>query len=410
MKVLHFITSIDSADIYPSEYMSALLRCMGTQAEVHLATFRSTNAVDMELTKLHLFDYPKNIIDHSFEKSFAISLKQISPDIVHIHGCWDRTLWDVTRITTRANIPVVLSPHGALDPAILRTFFMTRRLPKLIAYQYRAALSADVLLSSTPEEEENLKDLLLNCRTVVIPDPRLVPETDYTQVSNQLLGLYRKTIDTTCTYRSLNEQEQEAIKTLLREGAANNEEPARTERPTIDLLNTLSDKSWRKIFIVSHDNHLEDVFAHAIDRLCITPPTIDVSRIDRFDYVVKNTPVVLPDDKLLYINPLQKSKIGNIADPTVKRLVFMLLNLRHLIKQGSLNLNHLVQLYKCMKYDNYDEDIFTQCMKPLRLKAFTEKAEILLQHFFGLTEGYMPIPACAPQKAHALINKTIKTI
>lgn len=410
MKVLHFITSIDSADIYSEEYMSALLRCMGTQAEVHLATFHSNNVVYIEQTELHFFDYPKNIIDHTFEKVFTDLLNRLKPDIVHIHGCWDRTLWDVTRMATKGNIPVVLSPHGALDPAILRTFFITRRLPKLIAYQYRTILSADVLLSSTLREEENLKDLLLNCRTVVIPDPRLATETDYLQVSIQLLKLYRKTIDTTCTYRSLDENEQHSIKTLLREGATNNEEPIQTEQQTIDLLNALSEKSWRKIFIISHDNHLEGIFDHAINRLGINPPTIDVSRIDRFDYIVKNSPIFLPDDKLLYINPLQKSKVGSIKEPTVKRLVFMLLNLRHLIKQGDIKLYHLVQLYKCMKYDNYDEDTFAQYMKSLRLKLFAEKAEILLQHFFGLTEGFMPIPACAPQKAHVLINKTIKTI
>lgn len=410
MKIIHFITSIDSADIYPAEYMSALLRCMGTAAEVHLATFRSADIPSVAPATLHLFDYPKNIASRSFSREFEQLIDALRPDIIHIHGCWDRSLWDVTQIAKAADVPLVLSPHGALEPAILKTFFLTRRLPRLVAYQYRTALNADVLLSSTKTEEENLRDLLWNRHIAVIPDPRLTPGVNYGEVSESLLALYRKTIDSTCHYRSLEETEKEVVKALLREGTAHTDEPVQTPEETVAAMLQLSDKAWRKLLIIAHDNHVENTFSDGAVRLGIKIPMIDMQHIDRFDHLTKDVPTTLPTDKLLYLNPLQKSKLNDIEDAKVKRLVILLLNTRHLVGKEDVNLGHLAQLYKYMKYENYDEDIFTESLKPFRLKSFVERTEMVLNHFFGLTEGFMPIPACTLKQAQPLIDKTTKIL
>ena len=410
MKIIHFITSIDSADIYPAEYMSALLRCMGTAAEVHLATFRTADIPSVAPATLHLFDYPSNIASLSFSRKFKQLTDTLRPDIIHIHGCWDRSLWDVTRIAKAADVPLVLSPHGALEPAILKTFFLTRRLPRLVAYQYRTALNADVLLSSTQTEEENLSNLLWNRHIAVIPDPRLTPGVSYGEVSESLLALYRKTIDSTCRYRSLEEKEKEVVKALLREGTAHTDEPLQTPSETTSTMLQLSDKAWRKLLIIAHDNHVDNIIGDGAMRLGIKIPTIDMQHIDRFDHVTKDVPLTLPADKLLYLNPLQKAKLNDIGDAKVKRLVILLLNTRHLVTRDEINLGHLSQLYQYMKYENYDEDIFTQSLPLFRLKAFVERTEMVLNHFFGLTEGFMPIPACTLKQAQTLIDKTTKAL
>ncbi len=410
MKVLHFITSIDSADIYPAEYMSALLRCMGMQAEVHLASFHTAGATPIEHAQVHLFDYPKHMADSSFNRGFDRMLTELSPEIIHIHGCWDRTLWDAVRLSSGHDIPVVLSPHGALEPTVMQTFFLTRRLPRLVAYQYRTLLKADVVLSSTDSEEESLKSMLWNQRITIIPDPRLVPDVSYEQVSNQLLALYRKTIDTTCSYHALDHEAQEAVKTLLREGTATNQDQVSTPEETAETLRQMPLHTWRKLLIIAHDNHLEQIYNHAFDRLGIAHPDIDVSQIDRFDRTAKGIPATLPDDTLLHATPFTKSKLGNISDPVVKRIAVMLLNIQHLVHTGDILLGHLAQLYTTLRYENYDEDIFAQAMKSLRTKTFAEKTELLLHYFFGLTEGFMPIPACKPQQARTLIKQTIKSL
>lgn len=410
MKIIHFITSIDSADIYPAEYMSALLRCMGTAAEVHLATFRTSDITSVAPATLHLFDYPANIASRSFSRKFKQLADELRPDIIHIHGCWDRSLWEVTQIAKAADVPLVLSPHGALEPAVLKTFFLTRRLPRLVAYQYRAALNADVLLSSTQAEEDNLRDLLWNRHIAVIPDPRLTPGVSYSEVSDKLLALYRKTIDSTCHYRSLEETEKDVVRALLREGTAHTDAPLQTPGETVAAMLQLPDKAWRKLLIIAHDNHVEDIFSDGAVRLGIKIPIIDMQHIDRFDHVAKAVPPTLPTDKLLYLNPLQKAKLNDIEDAKVKRLVVLLLNTRHLVGKEDINLGHLAQLYKYMKYENYDEDIFTESLKPFRLKSFVARTEMMLNHFFGLTEGFMPIPACTPKQAQPLIDKTTKTL
>lgn len=390
--------------------MSALLRCMGTQAEVHLASFRTARTTQIEHAQTHLFDYPKHLTDGSFAKAFEHLLTELSPEIIHIHGCWDRTLWDAARLSSAHDIPIVLSPHGALEPSVMQTFFLTRRLPRLVAYQYRTTLKADVLLSSTDSEEESLKNLLWNRHIVVIPDPRLIPHVSYETVSNQLLALYRKTIDTTCSYHALNPEGQDAVKTLLREGTAKDQDRVSTPKEAIEALRQMPSHTWRKLLIIANDNHLEQIYKQAIDRLGIVYPDIDVSQIDRFDRIANNVAATLPDNRLLYVNPFQKSKLGNISDPVVKRIAVLLLNIRHLIHEGTIQLGHLAQLYTIMRYEDYDEDIFAQAMKSLRQKSFAEKAELLLHHFFGLSEGFMPIPACKPQQARALIHQTIKSI
>lgn len=409
MKVLHFITSIDSADIYPTEYMSALLRCMGAREEVHLATFRSPGAITVEQVETHLFDYPKRLTDKSFEHNFSEMLSHTCPEIIHLHGCWDRTLWTVASQAREHDIPLILSPHGALEPAVMRAFFLTRRLPRLVAYQYRTALAADVLLSSTQEEEDNLSDMLWNRHIAVIPDPRLSPTTDYDEVCTRLLSLYRKTIDTKCCYHTLNTEEQDAVKSLLLEGTAHDGELLHTTQQQKENLLQLTDKSWRKLFIIAHNHSLNGLYANAFLRLGLTPPSIDVSHIERFDRA-EQAPATLPADHLLYANPLQKSKLAAISDNQVRQLATLLLNTRHLIRQGDIHLNHLSKLYTQFRYEDYDEDLFAESMNTLRLKKFTRQVEQLLAQLFGLTEGFMPIPACTEAQANTLIAQTIKAL
>ena len=49
-------------------------------------------------------------------------------------------------------------------------------------------------------------------------------------------------------------------------------------------------------------------------------------------------------------------------------------------------------------------------MNTLRLKKFTRQVEQLLAQLFGLTEGFMPIPACTEAQANTLIAQTIKAL
>lgn len=160
MKILHYIPSIDRTYGGTTTYISTLVRELGRIADVHVATHRSPHPVEMNGSKVH---YIGRCVFGNMHREWLTLLDEITPDIVHVNCCWTpecamAQFW----AQKHGGYKVVLSPHGMLEPWIVKRHYVTRKLPALLLYQRRAVRRALTLVSTADSERDNLLKLGLN--------------------------------------------------------------------------------------------------------------------------------------------------------------------------------------------------------------------------------------------------------
>lgn len=166
MKVLHYIPSLAVSAGGVASYLSVLCEELGKLVELHVATsYESKREVKICNAIVHrissgLTCYP----------SSKALLKELRPDVVHINGCWQPQLAFFQWAAQSLQIPVVLSPHGMLEPWIVKRHFLTRKWPAIHLYQRGLVKRADYLHATADAEKENLLRLGWNSRIAVIPN------------------------------------------------------------------------------------------------------------------------------------------------------------------------------------------------------------------------------------------------
>ena len=146
--------------------MQLLSKELGRLVELHIATHRSANELPIENATVHYVS--PSLLGMRGEWEGLIGT--LRPDVVHVNCCWLpltalSLLW-----AKRAGQRVVLSPHGMLEPWIMRRHYWTRKLPALLLYQKRAARAADRLHATAASERDNLLRLGYNDRITVVPN------------------------------------------------------------------------------------------------------------------------------------------------------------------------------------------------------------------------------------------------
>lgn len=167
MKIVHYIPSIDRTAGGTSTYMQVLAKGLGEIAEVHIITHASANPLVMENCTVH---YVNNYqpLSYSWNTSIAFLLDEIKPDIVHVNCCWLPACAAVQRIAQKRGYKVVLTPHGMLEPWIIKRHYWTRKVPALWLYQKAAVQRADCVQATAESERDNLLKLGYNSNVKVV--------------------------------------------------------------------------------------------------------------------------------------------------------------------------------------------------------------------------------------------------
>lgn len=167
MKIVHYIPSIDRTAGGTSTYMQVLAKGLGEIAEVHIITHASENPLVMENCIVHYV--PKyQPFSYSWNTSIAFLLDEIGPDIVHVNCCWMPACAAVQRIAQKRGYKVVLTPHGMLEPWIIKRHYWTRKVPALWLYQKAAVQRADCVQATAESERDNLLKLGYNSNIKVV--------------------------------------------------------------------------------------------------------------------------------------------------------------------------------------------------------------------------------------------------
>lgn len=167
MTILHYIPSIDETSGGVGAYIQLLTRDLGKLCDLHVVTHRSDNERRLEGCTIHYISagwLPWN----SCKKEFIQVLNKVSPYIVHVNCCWAPLCSMVTVWAKKNGYKVVYTPHGMLEPWILKRHYWTKKFPAIMLYQRRAIRMADLLHATAESEKKNLTALGWNRHVRVI--------------------------------------------------------------------------------------------------------------------------------------------------------------------------------------------------------------------------------------------------
>ncbi len=107
------------------------------------------------------------------DRALAAAVQAAAPELLHLHGLWRSPTRIASRLA-RAGLPLLIAPHGMLDPGALA---ISRRRKQLVwrLWERRALQSARCLHALCPAEAEAIHALLPRAPIAVIPNGVQLP-------------------------------------------------------------------------------------------------------------------------------------------------------------------------------------------------------------------------------------------
>lgn len=167
MKIIHYVPSIDRTSGGVGTYIQQLAKELGKLVELHVVTHESSNMLEIPNAKLHFISGGIKLLSQT-KREWCALLNELKPDVVHENCCWMPTCAFTQKWAQNLGYKVVLTPHGMLEPWILKRHYWTKKVPALLLYQKRAVKRANILHATAESECENLLKLGYNDRIAVI--------------------------------------------------------------------------------------------------------------------------------------------------------------------------------------------------------------------------------------------------
>lgn len=299
---------------------------------------------------------------------FLRKLKEIQPDIIHIHAAWDSTAALIEHTARSHGHFTIVSVHGGLAPEIMEIAFFKHKLPRIIGYQFQMVRKCNAVVAISENDAKQIKQLGWKKRIVTIPHPslKLISEDE---TSELLMAIYRQVLDTNYMAR-ITEEEIEFTQYCIRMALW----PVGSQE--MKIMNT-ENLSFRRIYIYAHDNNVSELLMSGAQILGLQMPTRpDISAMPRFKVKQKHN---------TEINSIQKlSEVITQVIPGTKIEI-------NRTPAGSTTFRTICDIFQALRFHDYDEDEFAETIKKKGIAKFTARQLYKMQELFGLELGYMPI-------------------
>jgi glycosyltransferase involved in cell wall biosynthesis len=111
-----------------------------------------------------------------FTEHIAKSFAPRMPRILHDNGLWGYTNYMAARFAARQRIPLIISPHGMLEPWALQAKRIRKRVA-LAVFQRNVLASAAMLMVTAPSELESVRRAGLRQPVAIVPLGVSMPAT-----------------------------------------------------------------------------------------------------------------------------------------------------------------------------------------------------------------------------------------
>ena len=382
MRIIHYIDSIKAGNLLSDQ----LLRLTSAQEEY----------ADVK-TITRQGDFKKLLAD-------------FQPDIVHIHSCWQYHIASYANWAAKKHCVVVFSPHWELNERARTTEQGMRKKVKALLYQAKMVRSTEALLVSSEHEKQDILSLGWTKRIDIVRDSVLNNTLTDDEMAQQTITFYRKVLDTRYQF-VMTAMEKDAIPSLLHVGLA--EESVHNLLPSDQLLNlrSLNPEQWRRVLLYADDEGVREIVDSAISRLQLNAPAIDTAAIRRFPLLRPKETTSVDTDKLVGNLPMTRQRLDDYTskeDAIFKQIATIIANTRQIERKKRLSLRLLTDLYKVIKYNDYDEDRLAEVLRHLRLYRYSCRMIQLLAEKTLLKEGFMPFPPRNDRKTKGMIRNNFE--
>lgn len=364
MKILHYYHKNDEM---VAQYVSVLERTMAGYADVK---------VSQSL------------------RQFQKQIKQQQPDIVHLHGCWHVSYAIAARIANDNGARVVLSPHGQLEPWVMRQHYWSEKLPKLIAFQSHLTKHAYALIVMGRMEHDCLAQLKWNPRCETVLNSLITDSLTDEQMASKVYAVYRKVLDSD-QWPLMDDETRMAVRGLIKAGQTG--DGRWLDNQEFEACNALTADGWRKVALfASHEGILETV-ARGADAMGLAMPDFNPATVA--SYSRQNGDAKPPQP------------LANTGANETERLHEMIRSSRKLFHRRRLTMSHIVELSAFLRSSHADEGKLAELLKEKHLLPYAKKLMQCLCDLTGLEEGFMPVKAGnvrGADKMESIITKHLK--
>lgn len=295
-------------------------------------------------------------------------------DLLHIHGCWQYAAYRAVRQAQRRGTRIIVTPHGQLEPWVMKQGYWKEKLPKRLLFQRSIIQKAYAVVVQGKMEEECMAKLGWNRRIVIIRNCLITNTINAQEMARQTWLVYRKIMDSN-TLALMADSTKTTLRQLLKVGITGD------ERWLGESFVTITDHNqWRMLYCYVHQEQVAETVRRGLRIL----------RADTPDFDIQQMPCFMPDG---YETPKTiEEAIGMQYATENDRLMATFRHLRRLTMHHRLTLSHLVELDKELRNHDTAEDQLCDALRERHLYKFARRIMQLTNDLTGLDEGHMPMP------------------
>ena len=299
---------------------------------------------------------------------FKTIIRQMQPDIVHCHGCWQYAIANAASIARKQGTRVVLSPHGLLEPWVLEEKSLQEKLHKTLLWQRRSVEQAYVLIAFGKMEQKYLQELKWNPRIEIILNSVTTNSISSQEMCSQTFAIYQKVLDSN-VLELMDESTQQLLAAILKASITGD-----TRWVTQWSQEAMTPLCWRQLLIYAEHENIRNYVDYGINILGLNAPALDTEKIAAY----------YPEN---YQRPKPLKEIvgeykGNETDYIVRMI-------RQIQKQPLLL--HLIELTRELYRDSVDDDQLQQSLEEKGILKYASRLMQVLHEQTLLDEGFMPL-------------------
>ena len=299
--------------------------------------------------------------------TFKRLFREMEPDIVHCHGCWQFFLARAASYAIRHEARVVLTPHGQLEPWVIKHQSVQENISKTLLWQRRTVERAYAVILLGKLEYDNFRKLGWNQRTEEIHNAVITNAITQAEMCTQTFAIYQKVMDSN-TLEQMDEESLRALAIIIKVGIMGDRRWVKDNH--IDDAHI----DWRRLFIYAEHEHISNYVDYGISTLGLSTPSIDVSRIAAY----------FPDH---YECPKTLKEV--VGDYDGNETDYLVRIIRQINKQPLLL--HLIELTRELYRDNVNDELLIEKLEDKNLLTYAARLMQVLSEQTLLDEGYMPL-------------------
>lgn len=316
-----------------------------------------------EANVLHLFDRRNSLIAQhvamlGYEADAAPAASGKKPLIVHVHGCWNRSVVRQALRLHRQGARLVLSPHGQLEPWIIDQQRMTEKTAKILLWQRRVVSLSYALIAHGSMEAAALQRLGWNPRIETIGNAVITNTITPEAMIRQTQAIYQKVMDSH-TLELLSADMQQLMAELIKAGVTGDSRwvPSPSDyEPSTD--------EWRLLLLYADHQHIRATIDKGIQVLGRNVPPIDTSQIAAYLPADSQQPALTGNDILSITEHAHRMKLTKF---------------------------HLVSLASALRRPDVDDEQIAASLSEHHLTRYFQRLLQILREQTLLEEGFMPL-------------------